>query len=72
MKLDDTTSQLNGTTLRQLLADHPDWADIKIVCYTGDNRGYVAGLIYTDDERVDVPGQDAQPTGKKLLVVSVD
>jgi len=62
-------------TLRELVAEHPEWLDHTLVVYSPNSwkaYDYIgeAGSVYEVDEMEDVPGKDCQPTGKKLLVFS--
>jgi hypothetical protein len=57
-------------TLRELVAEHPEWLDHTLVVYTGHGYSYIgaSGLVYETDEMEDKDGRDCEATGIKLLV----
>lgn len=62
-------------TLRQLLAEHPEWADLPIVVYTPSGEySYVgAGCRVYTNETCDDPDADMEdPATKKYMVLVLD
>jgi hypothetical protein len=70
-----TAQDHNSMTLQDLVDQHPEWLGHTLVIYTsGQEYDYVGatGSVYEDDEMKNVTGQDAEPTGVKLLVFAAN